>query len=665
MKEEKDADVVVGLAGNPNVGKSALFHQITGIGVTISNYPGTTVEVAEGISDYKDYTIKAVDLPGVYSLGAVAEDEWVARRAILERDIDVIVDLLDATNLERNLYLALQLIELKVPLVIALNQYDMALEEGIKVDPDVLSEELGVPVIPTVATQGKNVSEALAKAVEVATEQQKPEAKIKMGKDLEEIIESLKESIKKELDVTSLVFSPRSLAIKLLEGDEELISSVIDMDSGEKVVEKARELAQEIKERHGEAAAFRIARERHGIASLISEESTEYVEAEPSFKEKISRWTTETKTGVPILVGVFLGLLSVLFFVGGFIEELVIGGWEGYVQPALTSFFQAVSPSSGIAEMLNIGINKGLKGILAVMLPYLPPFFLALALLEDSGYLPRMAYVMDSTMHKIGLHGKAVAPMLGGFGCSVPAIMATRGLTSKRQRFISSVLITMIPCSARTVVILGTVGAFLGILPALIIYGILLTLIFIVGIVLNKFLPGRTSGMVMEMPPLRKPMLKPVLTKTWNRLKGFVYVATPLLIAGSLAIGALEVSGVLESIVSPLSPLTIGLLGLPAVTVIPLIYGIIRKEGALVLLMAVLPAGITMLTDLQLFVFALVVAIYVPCIATFSVLRKELGWKEAIAISLFTISIAIVVGALFNHLNPLGLSTYLTGPLVV
>lgn len=203
--EGKNADVVVGLAGNPNVGKSAFFHQVTGIGVTISNYPGTTVEISEGETEYKGYKVKMVDLPGVYSIGAVAEDEWVARREILERDVDVIVDVVDASNLERNLYLALQLIELDVPLVIVLNQYDMALKEGIKVDPDVLSEELGVPVVTTVATQGKNVSEALEKAIEVGAERVKPSKEQKMGKELEKIIESLSEDIREKWSQLHLI----------------------------------------------------------------------------------------------------------------------------------------------------------------------------------------------------------------------------------------------------------------------------------------------------------------------------------------------------------------------------------------------------------------------------------------------------------------------------
>jgi len=313
--------------------------------------------------------------------------------------------------------------------------------------------------------------------------------------------------------------------------------------------------------------------------------------------------------------------------------------------------------SGAVGQVLNIGLIQGIAGILTVMIPYILVFFIALAILEDTGYLPRMAFVMDSAMHKIGLHGRAVVPMLGGFGCNVPAIMATRVLTTKRERRIASFLTTMIPCSARTAVILGTVGVFLGIKYALVIYGMILAMIFVVGWLLNRWLPGQVSGMIMEMPPLRRPMARPVLYKTWLRMKHFVYIAVPLLLVGSFVIGILHVSGVLNSITEPLAPFTTGLLGLPAVTIIPLIYGFIRKEGALVLLVSLAgPAGLaSLMNPLQFFVFALVVAIYVPCIATVAVLARELGRKDAIAISAGTFLLAVLVGGLFFHLNPLGL----------
>jgi ferrous iron transport protein B len=641
------------LAGTPNVGKSAIFHQITGADVIVSNYPGTTVELTEGRVRHGKYDVRVVDLPGIYSLGAVSDDELVARRAILEQKPDIIANIVDASNLGRSLYLTLQLVEMDYPMLVVLNMHDIAMKKGIKIDPRSLSKKLGVPVVPTVAIRGENVRVAFNKAIEVATKKRRPQKVIPMGKDLERAVGELDRSIRKNLARTPLGLPTRSLAVKLLEGDAHLIEALAHEPGSDAVLKKAYKLARDIKAQHGEPPAFRIARERHGIANIISREATEYVTMKPTLSEKMSEVMTRPKTGIPIMIAVFAALILILIYGGGFLDRVLTDGWS-----AVTSGLSSSLQNSGaVGQVLNIGLIQGIAGILTVMIPYILVFFIALAVLEDTGYLPRMAFVMDSAMHKIGLHGRAVVPMLGGFGCNVPAIMATRVLATKRERRIASFLITMIPCSARTAVILGTVGFFLGVKYALVIYGIILAMIFIVGWLLNRWLPGQVSGMIMEMPPLRRPMLKPVLYKTWLRMKHFVYIAVPLLLVGSFVIGILHVSGVLNSITGPLAPFTTGLLGLPAVTIIPLIYGFIRKEGALVLLVSIAGTSnlLAFMSPLQIFVFALVVAIYVPCIATVAVLAKELGWKDAIAISAGTFLLAVLVGGLFFHLNPLGL----------
>jgi ferrous iron transport protein B len=650
LKPERS--LVMALAGTPNVGKSAIFHQITGADVIVSNYPGTTVELTEGRVRHGKYDVRVVDLPGIYSLGAVSEDELVARRAILEQEPDVIINIVDASNLGRSLYLTLQLLELGYPMLVVLNMHDIAMKKGIKIDPRSLSKKLGVPVIPTVAIRGENVRVAFNKAIEVATKKKLPQKVIPMGKDLERAVRELDRSIRKNLARTPLGLPTRSLAVKLLEGDAHLIEALHEPGSNA-VLKKAYKLARDIKAQHGEPAAFRIARERHGIANIISREATEYVTMKPTLPEKLSGVMTRPKTGIPIMVAVFAALILILIYGGGFLDRVLTDGWS-----AVTSGLSSSLQNSGaLGQVLDIGLIQGIAGILTVMIPYILVFFIALAVLEDTGYLPRMAFVMDSAMHKIGLHGRAVVPMLGGFGCNVPAIMATRVLATKRERRIASFLITMIPCSARTAVILGTVGFFLGVKYALVIYGVILAMIFIVGWLLNRWLPGQVSGMIMEMPPLRRPMLRPVLYKTWLRMKHFVYIAVPLLLIGSFVVGILHVSGVLNSITGPLAPFTTGLLGLPALAIIPLIYGFIRKEGALVLLVSIAGTSnlLAFMSPLQIFVFALVVAIYVPCIATVAVLARELGWKDAIAISAGTFLLAVLVGGLFFHLNPLGL----------
>lgn len=654
MRGKQTKTVTMALAGTPNVGKSVIFHQMTGADVIVSNYPGTTVELMEGRVKRDTYEVRVIDLPGVYSLGAVSEDELVARRFILEHNPDVIINIVDASNLERGLYLTLQLLELGYPMLVVLNMYDVALSKGAKPDPKLLSKRLGVPVVATVAIRGENVAQAFDEAIKLSRKRVKPKKVLRTGKDTEARIGELAKEIRRSLPAIPFGLSTRTLAVKLLEGDEHLIKSVARLPRSEAVLRKARKLARTIAQRHGEPAAFRIARERHSTAALLAREVTRYVAVKPMISQRLSDLTTNMRTGVPIMIFVFASLLLLLFYVGGWLETVLVGGWETYAAPGLSLVFSGLG---SIGQVLDIGINQGIAGILTVMIPYILVFFLAFALLEDIGYLPRMAFVMDSAMHRIGLHGRAVVPMLGGFGCNVPAIMATRVLTTRRERLISGFLITMVPCSARTAVILGTVGFFLGIQYALVIYGIVLALIFIIGWLLNRWLRGRVSGMIMEMPPLRRPMLKSILGKTWMRMKHFIYIAAPLLLAGSLIIGVLQVSGALNAIVEPFSPLTVGWLGLPAVVIISLIYGFIRKEGALVLLVTL--AGTSNLLEFmspsQLFVFALVVTIYVPCIATMAVLARELGWKTAVLISIGTFLIALFVGGAFYHLNPLGL----------
>jgi ferrous iron transport protein B len=645
--------LVIALAGTPNVGKSAIFHQITGADVIISNYPGTTVELTEGRVRYGDYDVRVVDLPGIYSLGAISEDELVARRVILEQNPDVIVNIVDASNLGRSLYLTLQLLRLNRPMIVVLNMYDVAMRKGFRIDVEALSEKLGVPVISTVAVRGENVHRAFEKAVEVAMERKLPQRTILMGRDVEGSIGRLEKVIRRRLVHPPFDLPPRSLAIKLLEGDVHIIRELAQHPRGSPVLREADELARRIRAQHGEPAAFRIARERHGIANIIAGEVTKYVATEPELSDKLSAVMTEPRTGIPIMIAVFAALILLIVCVGGFIEGLLTRGWEA----ATSGLSSALQGSGEVGRVVEIGLVQGISGILSVMIPYILIFYLALAFLEDTGYLPRMAFVMDSAMHKIGLHGRAVVPMLGGFGCNVPAIMGTRVLTTRRERLIASFLITMVPCSARTAVILGTVGFFLGMKYALVIYGMILAMIFIVGWLLNRWLPGHVSGMIMEMPPLRRPMLGPILTKTWLRMKHFIYVAVPLLLMGSFLIGILHVSGVLNSITGPLAPFTTGLLGLPAVAIIPFMYGFIRKEGAFVLLASIAGTSnlLTFMSPLQIFVFALVVAIYIPCVATVAVLKRELGWRDAIAISAGTFLLAVAVGGLVYHLNPFGL----------
>jgi len=285
-------------------------------------------------------------------------------------------------------------------------------------------------------------------------------------------------------------------------------------------------------------------------------------------------------------------------------------------------------------------------------LPYIAVFYIMLALLEDTGYLPRMAYILDRVMHKLHLHGKAIVPMMLGFGCSVPAVLATRILPNKKERILTSILICFIPCSARTAVILGSVGKFIGPLYALAIYAIVLLLIFLVGHILGRMLPGESEGLIMEMPEYRRPYLKNVLIKTWLRVKDFIVIAFPLIIIGSVILGIMKFYGLLEIITKPFEPVIGKWLMLPAVAGITLIYGILRKELALELLFVLGGSSLLLnfMSPLQIFIFALVVTLYFPCLGTFAVLKHEFGWKSSLLISFFTIVLAVVVGGVVGRI---------------
>ncbi len=649
-------DILIALAGNPNVGKSCIFTQLTGINVMTANYPGTTVDVNFGIVEYNGVKIGVMDLPGTYALSALYEDQWVARRSILEEKPDAVIVIVDASNLQRNLPLVLQLLDTGANVIVDLNMVDHAERMGLKVNHEKLSEILGVPVIPTVAIKGEGIEDLIRTAIRVAREAAySREPKHRYSQEIESAVEKLKHAIEAKLRRKPFNLSSKAIATLLLEGDSEFISMVKEQPEGEEILKLAKHLSEMIEAKAGESISVRMARERYRIAKLVAKEVVEYRGVEISLSQKLDMILTNRLTGIPIMLIVLASMFALLVYGGGFIEKLLLEAYGGYISPVLSSFFNLVSPNESIARFLDIGINLGLEGILAVI-PYILVFFIALSILEDAGYLPRIAFIMDSITHKIGLHGRATIPMLGGFGCSVPAVMATRVL-SRRERYILAPLIVLIPCSAKTAVILGIIAAYLGIHYTLALYAVILALIVAVGRILHEALPGSTPSMMLEIPPLQLPMIKTVLSKTWMRMKYFVYVAIPLLLLGSLIIAALEVSGITHHIVNPLSPITSGLLGLPATAVIPLLYGFIRKEGALVLL-TVIAGGSDLrayMTPLQLFTYTLIVALYMPCIATLAVLANEFKWRKAILITIGTLLIALAMGGIVSHLNPFNL----------
>lgn len=621
------------IVGNPNVGKSVLFYKITGVGVVSSNYPGTTVEILKGEVKWGDRTIEVYDLPGIYSLSGAGEDEAVALEFLAENRPDCVIAVADATRMEKSLVLIFELLEMGFPTVVALNFMDLA-RRRYDIDVEHLSEILGVPVVPTVAVTGEGVDRLCALAfsgVEVR------EFRVGYDKHVEEIVEELSAMV-----TENPTLSLRGALLKLLEGNEFFT---------QKFPEEVRALAQsrtrEFEAIHGETIDVHIGRDRYGEAGRIVSEVTSRLEVEETLTEKVSRMTLQPATGLPMLIVILLGIFFSVIYLGGFLEEMILDGYEALVGEFFGDLAQLIGGKVG--EAISMGVNLSIMAILAIVIPYILVFYLILGILEDSGYLPRVVVMLDGLMHRLGLHGRAVIPMIVGLGCNVPAILATRVLESRRERLILAAITVMaVPCSAQTVIIIGTVGNHAGIQWAALIYLILFALVLILGRLMHRLMKFEPSSLLIEVPDLVMPRPGNVLMKTGMRVGEFFYIAFPLLLIGSVLLEFLMVYGVLDAIVDPLSPLTVGLLGLPPVTIIALIFGVLRKEMALQLLVVLFGATnlALFLTPQQMFVFALVMATYVPCVAAFAVIRAEFGWKDALKITGASISLSLILGTL-------------------
>ena len=646
----KEKKLRIALAGNANVGKSVIFNQLTGLNQTVGNWPGKTVERAEGTLYFEGYKIHVIDLPGIYSLSTYSIEEIVSRDYIAVERPDVIVNVVDASTLERNLYFTIQLLELEAPIILDLNQIDFAAKKGIRIDTKRLSEILGVPVVPTVAIAGIGIKELLTSVVEVAEGkvELKP-LKVRYGKEIEERIEKLEKIVKRKIPHICEIYPSRWVAIKLLERDPAVIGKVKSYEHGEEVVKATEKFASEIENIHGEPAHVVIASERYNLANKIAKEVTIVVSPPRlSLEEKLDAITSHKVLGYPILVAVLGAIFTIIFLGGNFLTEQLEGFFDGFLIPIVEHSLAANLPQAAIRLIVD-GVIGGIVAGITIALPYIVPFYILLALLEDTGYLPRAAFLMDNLMHKIGLHGKAFIPLMLGYGCNVPACIGCRIMETERERFLAAFAVVLIPCAARTVIILGLVGRFIGLHAALALYLFDLVLIFALGRIAFKVVPGEPVGLIMEMPPYKRPSIKNILVKTWSRTKDFIYIAFPIIIAGSVVIEALAVTGVMEQVVNAMSPLFEGWLGLPAVTGIPLIFGILRKELALILLRDALKLEGMVLGDLshpQMIVFSLVTMIYIPCIATIAACVRELGWKKALFITFFDIGLALLLGGI-------------------
>jgi len=629
----------IALAGNANVGKSVIFNQLTGLHQHIGNWPGKTVEKAEGTLHFKGYTIDVIDLPGIYSLSTFSIEELVSREYIATEKPDLVINVIDASLLERNLFFTLQLLELESPLIVALNQIDMAEKKGIVVDREKAEKILGVPVIPTVAVSGKGIYGMLEKAIEVIEKKTRMEPlKPRYGQEIEERIEDLIILLSK----IQLRYPARWVAIKLLEEDEEVEKEVLEVSP--EIVEFTEKFRGELEQLHGHSCPTVVTSERYQVASRISGEIQKITEPlKTPLREKLHSVTTHRVLGYPIMLAAVLAVFVAIFTFGDFTSALL-----GDLFFGLKPSFDSVLGTGIVGELIWGGVMEGIIGGITVALPYILPFYFILYLFEDSGYLSRVAFLMDNLMHKMGLHGKAFIPVMLSFGCNVPGCLGCRIMETTRERLLTAFVVTLVPCAATSVIILGLVGAFVGIEWALALYIINLIIIFVLGRIAFKTLPGEPTELIMEMGDYRVPHMRTVAKQTGFRLREFIVMAFPLIIAGSFVIKIAEVANLLEPLIDIFSPVTVAWLGLPAVTGIALIFGVLRKELTLIMLATLFGTAnfAQVMTPVQMIVFTLVVMLYIPCVATIGALVKEFGWKKAGLITVFEILFALLVGGI-------------------
>jgi len=663
----KRKPIRIALVGNANVGKSAIFNQMTGLEQRTGNWAGKTVELARGKAIHEGRLFEIVDLPGTYSLSSFTEEEEVTRDFVVNGEADVVINVVDATTLERNLYLTTQVLELGAPTVLALNQSDLARKKGIRIDTKGLSKRLGVPVVETVGTTGEGLRRLMKHSLKLVGIE-RSRARHEHGKserkhrhpgarhwihqayhpehryvDFGPEVESRVGMIQKEIGEPLKGYSARFLATKLLEGDELAATLVASRDP--EILEIGKKFMDELSGIHGEDAATVMTQERYSISHGIATSVTDLRRGDKAtFSDRMDRWTTHPVFGYAILVSVVLLSFLLIFTMGDRVSGWVMTAFQwggGYVKDALGDGW--------LYLILWDGAAQGLVAAIAFVLPYILPFYILLAILEDSGYLARVAILMDALMHRFGLHGKAFIPMILGYGCTVPAVLGTRILETRRERFIAAFMAGFIPCAARTTVIMALVGAFIGWYWALGLYVFNILVIAILGFIAAKLLPGKAYGLIMEVPRYHFPTAKVVLKQSWMRLRDFVMVALPVIVVGSILLVIFEMFDLTDPVNWVLSPVTEWILGLPAAVGVILLLGILRKELTVVMLVSLWDGPLNgHLSAIQMMVFTLFVMFYIPCISTMAALLKEFGARATAAISSAQFLVALGIAGFFN-----------------
>jgi ferrous iron transport protein B len=631
------------LIGPPNVGKSVLFSQLTGRYATVSNYPGTTVEVSRGEGRVGDVLLEVVDSPGTYSLAALSEDEEVARRLLLDERPDIVLHVVDAKNLSRMLPLTLQLIEAGAPVAVDVNIIDEAARAGLAVDPARLAEDLGLPVVATAAVKGVGVDRLRALLADGLPDRSS------FAVEYPEPIEAAVSRISELLD-GDYGLSPRAIALLLLQQDTDIWARVRSQDPGSAAA--IGRMAAEAQEQYRQPLALPIATARQRAARALARRAmrAEAAAVRPGLGELVGRLAVHPIAGIPILAAVlYFGLYLVVGRLGAgvlvdFLDQQVFGG---YVNPAVAGFIERALPWPTWSSLF-VGeyglITLGLRYALAIVLPLVGAFFLMFALLEDSGYLPRLALLVDRLFKRIGLSGRAVIPIVLGFGCDTMATLVTRVLETKRERLIATFLLALaIPCSAQLGVILGLLsGHPLG----LAVWGGVVAGVFLLsGYLAARLLPGEAGRFYLEIPPMRWPSLGNIATKTYTRLRWYALEVIPLFLVASVLIWLGQLTRVFDVTVAALRP-AVNAIGLPDAAADAFLFGFFRRDYGAARIFDVHGDGA--MSGVPLVVAMVTITLFVPCIAQLLVMARERGLRAALGVAAIILPFAFGVGYVLN-----------------
>jgi ferrous iron transport protein B len=641
-KTDKSKEKII-LIGNPNVGKSVIFNYLTGKYVMVSNYPGTTVEVAAGTLSVHGKKLEVLDTPGVNSLIPMSEDEKVTRDILLNEPRSYLVQIADAKNIRRGLLISVQLLEMGVPFLLVLNMWDEAKSRGIDIQVQTLSKQLGVPILRTVATRRKG----LEKILENIPAQSPSSLNVSYPEAIETGISRMTPLL------PEAPISKRSLALMLLAGDESLIEWLHQNLSEEEILQ-IEKIWQEVQSRFVDSIGYLINQARlRKVDDLLLDVMRPGGTSSRTFSAFLGNLSMHPFWGIPILffalwvtyefVGVFGAQISVKF-----LEETLFKKW---LLPPVISIVGHLFPIPFLQELLTgpYGvITMALTYAIAIVLPIVGCFFLIFGLMEDSGYLPRLAVMSNRIFKTVGLNGKAVLPMVLGLGCDTMATMTARILETEKDRTVVTLLLALgIPCSAQLGVILGMFSG-LPVSYFMIWIGLILIILFVVGYLATRVIPGESSDFIMEIPPLRTPQLSNVAIKTLARIEWYLKEAVPLFILGTLILFALHKVGALIFLEKTTTPLIVHLLGLPAKVTEAFIIGFLRRDYGAAGLFVLAKEGL--LNPHQILVSLVTITLFIPCIAQFFMMVKERGLGRALWISAVIFPIAFGVGGMLNFL---------------